>query len=176
MSALTNTAVLQQILGAEGLRFSSEAGSGFPQSDVTTLSFMDGDSMPWCMFIVSYPDMAFLRFYSHIGPPLQSNVQFTYLMELINEINATLLFESSVDFWRASSVVRFKSAFRGVGRGLPAAEAQEAIRAHGNRSIYLHNLLKLCYVTPQVSPQTAVRQHARTAASKSRLNEPPTFV
>jgi hypothetical protein len=124
--------------------------------------------------VLSYPNAALLRFYSNISPNFL--VPRQRLLDLINQINWTMLFESHLDLLPNSPVVRFKSAFRGVGVGLPAYEAREAIQAHITRSAYLHNLIKVACRGSQLDAQLALVQAHDLALTLAGLSSPPVFL
>jgi hypothetical protein len=176
MGALTNTAILHEILRGDGLHYATDDRvnpNGSP--DLTSLGFSDQEGLPWNLMILSYPDAALLRFYSYIGPPSYAAPR-EKILNLINQINWSYLFESHFDLAPNSQNMRFKCSFRGVGVGLPAYEAREAIQAHITRSVYLHNLLKATCQSYHADARLALEQSSPLALSMSGLTAVPVFL
>jgi hypothetical protein len=176
MASISNTTVVHEILKACGLRFTTPplgARQSASDPDMTTLSFVDPDNVSWAMHIFSHQEAAYLRFYSFIATPV--NVPPERALQLLNYINFSTLFESGLDLDSTQPTVRFKAAFRGVGKGLPVHETEEAIRAHIARSAYLHFVLKTAYGLPHyLTPEQAMRE-AGTQASQRQL-APASFI
>ncbi|WP_027793760.1 hypothetical protein [Paraburkholderia acidipaludis] len=176
MPALTNTAILRQILTSDGLLFTTEntePTNGAPE--LTSLGFSDSEGVSWSMIVLSYSNAALLRFYSYIGPDILL-LPRQRILDLINEINWRLLFESHLDLVPGLPGIRFKAGFRGVGIGLPTYEAREAIQLHVTRSTYLHNLLKVAIRNNEMDPGRAISQSYERALSLSGLTEAPIFL
>ncbi|MBR7956433.1 hypothetical protein WJH60_30715 [Burkholderia orbicola] len=175
MGEYTNTRLLRDVLTEAGFRFSTPPNTGtVPGSpDSTTLSFADSGNGSWTVFIFSYRHAANLRFYSYIGQAF--GAQPDHILEIINYINATYLFESSIDYFKPANIIRYKAVFRGVGIGLPAFEAQKAIDHHMTCSSYLHELLLLAIRSSEANPELAVNSNIAEVNKKLNLSAPPYF-
>ncbi|WP_407853464.1 hypothetical protein [Burkholderia gladioli] len=146
MGDLTNTKLLHEMLRDGGFIFTAPPISQPPPpiGDITTLNFEDNQGKSWALYIFSKRDQASLRFYSALATP---NPFFPAgnVLDLINEINVSQLFNSSLDYIKNPLSVRYKAAFEHPSQGLPAYEAMHAIRHHIACSSYLHHLLKEGY-------------------------------
>ncbi|WP_175010364.1 hypothetical protein [Burkholderia lata] len=174
MGEYTNTRLVREMLSEGGFMFSTPpaAATGAGGSDTTSLSFGDSESGPWTFFILSFRNAAVLRFYSYVGQAYGSPQR---ILELINYINATYLFESSLDYHQLSNIIRYKGIFRGVGIGLPAFEAKIAMEHHMSCSTYLHNLLYRALRTYESNPELAINGLIPEINNKLNLTTAPYF-
>ncbi|MGN8188273.1 hypothetical protein ACTJLD_20035 [Burkholderia sp. 22088] len=147
--------------------------AGVGGSDTTSLSFGDSESGSWTFFIFSHRNAAVLRFYSYIAQIHSAPPQ--RILELINYINATYLFESNLDYHQPSNIIRYKGIFRGVGIGLPAYEAKMAMEHHMSCSTYLHHLLYRALRSFQANPELAINELIPEINKKLNLSTAPYF-